>query len=154
MIRYAIEKHTVANVTKALAKNGGKHIYNILLSTDTDNGFFVAKGDAIELDLYKEAAATTFTGKVLPFKAANGNYYVEVIDPGDALFVCNPALIEEEYNRDFQKESNYFNAAGEIVRAYELAKGDILEISAEGFSGVLATGASVSGITGKKATIA
>lgn len=66
--------------------------------------------------------------------AANGNYYVEVVDPGDALFVYQVPMIEETYSNEFKKESNYTNAPTQVVRTYELAKGDIIEVSAEGFA--------------------
>lgn len=143
MINIAITQHTVAYPTKVLAREGGKHIYNIRLDlSDVDNGNFVAKGDFIELDLYKQAAATKFEGKVVA-QAVNGNYYVEVVDPGDALFVYNPAIIEEEYSTKFTAESNFYNGKGEVVRGYELAVGDIVEISADGFDAVPTVGADV-----------
>ena len=47
-------------------------------------------------------------------------------------------MIEETYNNTFKKESNYTNAPKQVVRTYELAVGDILEISAEGFDGAVA----------------
>lgn len=143
MINIAITQHAVAFPTKTLAAVGGKHIYNIRLDlSDADNGNFVAKGDFVELDLYKQAAATTFEGKVVA-QAVNGNYYVEVTDPGDALFVYNPAIIEEEYSSKFTAESNFYNGKGEVVRGYELAVGDIVEISDAGFDATPTVGATV-----------
>ena len=141
MIQMTIAKHAVAFPSKVLASNGGKHIYNIQLAEAADkfvdNGWFVAKNAFIELDLYSAKAPTTFDGKVVGV-AANGNYYVEVVTPGDALFVYQVPMIEETYNNNFKKESNYTNAPKQVVRTYELAVGDILEISAEGFDGVVA----------------
>ena len=141
MIQMNIAKHAVAFPSKVLASNGGKHIYNIQLAEAADkfvdNGWFVAKNAFIELDLYSAKAPTTFDGKVVGV-AANGNYYVEVVTPGDALFVYQVPMIEETYNNNFKKESNYTNAPKQVVRTYELAVGDILEISAEGFDGVVA----------------
>ena len=146
MIQLSIAKHTVAFPSKVLASNGGKHIYNIQLAEASgkyvDNGWFVGKGDFVELDLYKAKAPTTFEGKVVAV-ASNGNYYVEVVNPGDALFVYNVPMIEETYNNNFKKESNYTNAPTQVVRSYELAVGDIIEISAEGFAGVVAVNDSV-----------
>ena len=128
MIQVNIAKHAVAFPSKVLASKGGKHIYNIQLAEASDkyvdNGWFVGKGDFVELDLYKAAAPTTFDGKVVGI-AANGNYYVEVVDPGDALFVYQVPMIEETYNNTFKKESNYTNAPTQVVRSYELAVGDI-----------------------------
>ena len=141
MIQMTIAKHAVAFPSKTLASSGGKHIYNIQLaeaaSAYVDNGWFVGKGEFVELDLYKAAAPTSFEGKVVG-KAANGNFYVEVLTPGDALFVYQVPMIEETYNNNFKKESNYTNAPKQVVRTYELAVGDILEISAEGFDGAVA----------------
>ena len=151
-ISYKIAKHATAYPTKVLASNGGKHIYNIELNTDTDNGNFVAKGDLIELDLYDEAAVKTFAGKIV-LQAANGNWYVEVVNPGDALFVYQVPMIEEEWTNNFKKESNFYNKAGETVRAYELAVGDIVEVSAEAFSGTPAKDKAVS-VVSKKLKVA
>jgi len=141
MIQVNIAKHAVAFPSKVLASKGGKHIYNIQLAEASDkfvdNGWFVGKGDFVELDLYKAVAPTTFDGKVVGI-ASNGNYYVEVVDPGDALFVYQVPMIEETYNNTFKKESNYTNAPTQVVRSYELAVGDVVEISADGFSGDIA----------------
>lgn len=158
MVQISIAKHAVAFPSKVLARDGGKHIYNIQLAEASgkyvDNGWFVAKNAFIELDLYSAKAPTTFEGKVVAV-AANGNYYVEVVNPGDALFVYNVPMIEETYNNNFKKESNYTNAPTQVVRSYELAVGDIIEISAEGFAGVVAVNDSVelkaiTGITAAK----
>ena len=146
MIQVNIAKHAVAFPSKVLASKGGKHIYNIQLAEASDkfvdNGWFVGKGDFVELDLYKAKAPTTFEGKVVAV-AANGNYYVEVVNPGDALFVYQVPMIEETYNNNFKKESNYTNAPTQVVRSYELAVGDIVEISADGFDGAVAVNDSV-----------
>lgn len=152
MIRYNIEQHAVAFPSKLLAQNGGKHIYNIELATDTDNGNLVARGAFIDLDSYEEAAATTFEG-VIQKQAANGNWYVEVVNPGDALFVYMQAFIAEEWTNKFKKESNFFNAAGEMVRGYELAVGDVFEVSEAGFTGTPVAGAKVS-VADKKLVVA
>ena len=158
MIQMNIAKHAVAFPSKVLARDGGKHIYNIQLAEAADkfvdNGWFVGKGDFIELDLYKAAAPTSFEGTVVGV-AANGNFYVEVKSAENALFVYNVPMIEETYNNNFKKESNYTNAPTQVVRSYELAVGDIVEISAEGFAGVVAVNDSVelkaiTGITAAK----
>ena len=104
MVQFSIAKHAVAFPSKVLASNGGKHIYNIQLAEASgkfvDNGWFVGKGDFVELDLYKAAAPTSFEGTVVGV-AGNGNYYVEIVTPGDALFVYNVTMIEETYNNNF-----------------------------------------------------
>lgn len=133
-IKYEIEKHAVAFPSKLVAQQGGEHIYDIELKNDTDNGQLIAKGKFLDLDLYEEGAVTEFEGKVQK-QAANGNWYVEVTKPGDALFVYMQAFIAEDWTNSFKKESNYYNAKGETVRGYALHVGDVFEVSKEGFDG-------------------
>lgn len=152
MINYKIDEHAVAFPSKLVAQNGGEHIYNIELETDTDNGNLVAKGDFIELDLYKEAAVTSFAGKILD-KSVRGHWYVEVVTPGDALLVYSEPLIAEEWTNRFKDEKNFYNAAGETARCYALHAGDVFEVSEIGFTGTPAKGASVS-CTNKKLVVA
>lgn len=147
-IKYTIESHAWGAPAKVLAAEGGKHIYHVLLTDPCDNTNFIARDEWLSLDLYSEKAATTFSG-IVREKAANGNYYVEVVNPGDALFVYNVPIIEEDWTNSFKKESNFYNEAGDVVRAYELAVGDILEISEAGFVAAPTVGATVS-LSGKK----
>lgn len=151
-INYTIAQHATAYPSKLLATNGGKHIYNIYATSDTDNGNLVAKGAWREFDLYTEAAVTTFAGTIVD-KAANGNWYVEVTDPGDALLVYNTPLIAEEYSHRFTAESNFYNPSGSVLRAHELAVGDIFEVSADAFTGTPAKDATISTVTAKKLVI-
>ena len=141
MIQVNIAKHCVAFPSKVLARDGGKHIFNIQLAEAADkfvdNGWFVSKDKFIELDLYSAKAPTSFEGKVVGI-APNGNYYVEVKSAENALFVYQVPMIEETYNNTFKKESNYTNAPKQVVRSYELAVGDIVEISVDGFDGAVA----------------
>lgn len=141
-INYTIAQHAVAAPAKVLASQGGKHIYNVKLTSDVDNGNFVARGAWQSLDLYAQAAAAGMEG-IVREQAANGNYYVEITKPGTALFVYNVPMIAEEWTNKFKKESNFYNKSGEIVRAYELAEGDIVEISKEGFTAVPSVGDTV-----------
>lgn len=136
-------KHTVCGTSKLKATIAG-HIYNIRLEKDMDNGVLVAKGDYISPELYKaNLTVTGFEGVILD-KAANGNWYIEVKTPGDALLLCNPELIYEQYTTQMQHPSNYYNAAGDTVRGFELYVGDVFEVSAEGFaSGTPAKGGTV-----------
>lgn len=145
-----LTKHAVAGSSKLKATTAG-HIYNILIEEDLDNGSIVAKGDYVKAEVYKAKDSTGFSGKILD-KAANGNWYVEVVEPGDALLLLNVPLIYEEYTTALQHESNFYNANGDIVRAYELYAGDIFELSAEGFDGDPAKGSEVT-VDNKKVKI-
>jgi len=143
MINYKIDEHAVAFPSKLVAQNGGEHIYNIELETDTDNGNLIAKGDFIDIDLYTESTVSEFSGKIVK-KASNGNWYVEVVTPGDALFVYTQPFISEDWTNKFKAEKNFYNAAGETVRAYALHTGDIFEVSETGFTGTPKVGSDVS----------
>lgn len=153
MIKYVIEKHATAFPSKVLAHEGGAHIYNIQLDSDCDNGNFVGRGDWLGLDLYAEAEAPAVSA-IVRAQASNGNYYVEITDATDALFVYQVPMIAEEYSNKFKAESNFYNGAGEVVRAYALVKGDIVEVSKEAFTKEPTVGAEIAAITGKKLTIA
>lgn len=151
-IKYEIEKHAVAFPSKLLAQTYGAHILNVQLTDACDNGNLVGIGEFVDLDLYEEAAATTFEGKIQK-QAANGNWYVEVVNPGDSYFVYMQPFIAEEWTNKWKAESNFYNAAGDVVRAYQLCKHDVFEVSAEGFTGTPVAGASVS-VADKKLVVA
>ena len=144
-----VNKHAVSGVSKLLATNGGAHIYNVTLSTVADNGNIIGRGDMVSLDNYAEATPTTFKGKIV-WKASNGNWYVEVLEADNALLVYNVPINADEKKR----EQYFYNEVGDVARAHELVKGDIFELSAEGFSGSPTKGASITTITGKKLVIA
>lgn len=156
MISYSIEQHAEAYVSKVLATQGGAHIFNIQAKEDVDNGWFVGKGAWLSLDLYEEAAPTSASG-IVREQAANGNWYVEITASENAYFVYTVPLIEEEYNNNFKKLSNFYNAGpvmnsagtavldpGAVMRCYELKPGDIVEISADGFGATPTAGKEVS----------
>lgn len=130
MISYSIATFPTGFPTKVLARDGGKHIYNITLAEQTPNGVFCGKGAFAELDRYAEAAAGSVTGKIVG-KAANSNFYVEITacDEG-TLFISQVPMIEETWTKNFSKEENFVNANGSTVRAYQLAPGDIIELNA------------------------
>ena len=153
-IKFQIEKHAYCFPTKVLAGNGGAHILNIELTADADNGSIVSAGDYKSFDNYVEAAAPAeYSAKIVDV-AADGNFYVEVVEPADAILVCevinNPYT---NYDSRFKSEKNFYNAAGDVVRGYVLCKHDIYELSAEGFEGTPSVGATVT-ISGRKHVVA
>lgn len=148
MINYTIDQHATAFPSKVLSRDGGRHILNITLKADHDNGEFVGKGKWLELDRYEEDTPTSVEG-IVREQADNGEYYVEIVDAKNAYFVYQVPMIEETYNNNFKKESNFFNAKGETVRCYELAPLDIIAISEAGFNSKPTIGATVT-LTGNK----
>lgn len=133
-----LNKHAIAFPSKVLAGSMGAHIYNITLTTAADNGNVVGRGNWNSFDNYAEAAAPAgITGKIVD-KAANGNWYVEITavpSSGEALVVYNSPIIPYESPRELAELSNFYNAAGEVVKAYVCTVGDIWEVSDEGFTG-------------------
>ena len=149
MIDIKISKHHVCFPSKLLAGNGGAHIYNIVLDADTDNGTVVARGAYQSFDQYKEATApTAYEGKILE-QAADGNWYVEVVVPADAILIYEVPVIAETYDERFTDIANFYNKKGDVVRGYALTKGDVYELSADAFTGTPAAGKKVT-ITGQK----
>lgn len=152
-ILYAIEKHPVCNPSNILAAEYGAHMFSVQLDSNTHNGALIKIGEWLSLDLFAEDTATTFTGKIVE-KMGNGNYLVMVEDPGDAALVYQVPIGAEEWTNNWKKESNLYNLAGDRVRCYELKKWDRFELSEDGFEGKPVVGATISGVTKKKPTIA
>ena len=153
-IKLNIEKHAYCFPTKLLAGNGGEHILNIELTADADNGSIVAIGNYKSFDNYVEATAPAdYEAKIVDV-AADGNFYVEVVEPADAVLICEVVMIaEQNYDSRFKDPKNFYNAAGDVVRGYCLHKHDIYELSAEGFTGTPEVGKTVT-ITGRKHVVA
>jgi hypothetical protein len=152
MIDYAITAtHNEAFPSKLLAANGGGHIFDIQLTANHDNGVIVGRGDYVKLGTYKEAAApVSFAGKIVE-QAANGNWYVEVVTPAEALWILMPEISPYGLTQ-LENPKCWYNASGDTVKGYSLVKGDVFELSAEGFSTTPTTssiGKSVSFSTGK-----
>lgn len=153
-IRFEIEKHAYCFPTKVLAGNGGEHILNIELTNDADNGSIVSVGDYVSFDNYMEAEApAAYEGKIIDV-AADGNFYVEVVEPADAVLVYEvPVIAEQNYDSRFKAIKNFYNVKGDVVRGYVLHKHDIYELSEEGFDGTPEVGKSVT-ISGRKHVVA
>ena len=156
-VKYALTQFPVAFPSKVIAREGGAHMYSLQHTDDLWNGAVVAKGDYVSLDLYKAADATEIKAKVVG-QAANGNYYVEITEDmpaSKALIVYNPAVIEEEYNKTFQKESNFYIPKEMEARAYSVREGDIWELSEDAFDQKPTVGTStISTVSGKKWVVA
>ena len=146
--------HAYCFPTKVLAGVGGNHILNIELTADADNGTIVSAGEYKSFDNYVEATAPTdYEAKIVDI-AADGNFYVEVVNPADAILICE--VIDNPYtNYDSRFKSNklFYNKTGDVVRGYCLVKHDIYELSAEGFEGTPEVGKTVT-ITGRKHVVA
>lgn len=112
-----VPEHVVAESSRLTATGAG-HIYDLEMIKDTDNGSIVAIGEHVEGQLFKAKAY-----------AAGEKPYL----------VLTPPLA---YNgrRGWTDEKYFYNAKGEVARAYELYVGDIYTVSANAFTGTPAVG--------------
>ena len=148
-------KHATCFPSKVAASAGSPHIYNITLTTAADNGNIIGRGGYKHLDNYAEAACPNGFTAVIREQASNGNWRVEVTavpSGGEALLVYNSPIIPCESPRELADESNFYNAAGEVVKAYTLILGDMFEVSAEAFTGTPAKGKSLT-VASKKLVV-
>ena len=108
------KKHGVAESTLMLATDAGGHFYNGVSDEDIDNGSVVVIDieNYVEQDVFKVAAPST-TNKV--------------------CLVLTAPKIYEEYTKRMQEECFFYNAAGEIMRVYEIYDTDRFTLSAEAF---------------------
>ena len=104
--------HVVAESSRLKATISG-HIYDLKMTEDTDNGTIVAVGAHVEGQVFK---AKTYAAGDTPY------------------LVLTPPLA---YNgkKAWSDEKYFYNAKGEIARAYELHKDDIFTVSADAFTG-------------------
>lgn len=150
MIDVRTNKHIVAFPTKVAAASGSPHQYNVKLDADRDNGTLLVRSAAWDsFDCYAEntSATITFAG-LIQNQAANGNWYIEVTAATTALFVYN-SPVSEYGEKIFQDEDLFYNKAGDVVRAYALSVGDIIEVSALAFNGTPAKNTAVTYVAGK-----
>ena len=112
--------HAVCESSRLKATKTG-HIYDLKCHKDLDNGAIVGVGAHVE-------------GQVFNSK-----------DYADGDIACLVLTVPFAYNGNKYKseEKFFYNAAGEIARAYELHVGDIYTISEAGLTGSPAVGAHV-----------
>ena len=136
-----VTKHNVAFPSK-IRSGGDGHTLNMFVAADTDNGVVGSVGAWKDFDRYTFTAGnTSFQGKL--HAAANGNWYVELLEDTDAIWIYDAVVIPEDYNREFSKESNFYNESGKTVKGYSLHKGDILELATACFDGTPAKNSAV-----------
>ena len=142
-IKFNIEKHAIMFPSKILAGHAGEHNLNLRLTADRDNGVVRGVGDWVGFDEYEEANAPAGFSGVIREQAPDGNWYVEVVNPADAVVIYTPEVIAETYDERFKDMANFYNPEGKTVHAYVLHKRDIFELSDLGFVGTPAEGKSV-----------
>ena len=104
--------HVVAESSRLKATTAG-HIYDLKMIEDTDNGTIVAVGAHVEGQVFK---AKTYAA-------------------GDAPYLVLTPPLAYNGKKAWSDEKYFYNANGEIARAYELHKDDIFTVSADAFTG-------------------
>ena len=110
-------EHVVAESSRLKATTGG-HIYDLEMIEDTDNGTIVAVGAHVEGQLFKakEYAA------------------------GDKPYIIITPPLAYNGKKAWSAEKYFYNAEGEVARAYELYVDDIYTVSEDAFDGEPAVG--------------
>lgn len=127
--------HTVAWSSDLLGTEYGEHIFNIKLENDHDNGVVLGLGDFVEYNYFSEAKATGFEGKLLMQEAVPGMWQVFVNKAADGdVLILNVPETKYEFESEAMAERQFYNAAGDIARAYQLRFGDRFSLSKEGFT--------------------
>lgn len=104
-------KHGVAESTLLKATKVGHH-YNLVADVDIDNGSVAKIGKYTKSDLFK----------------------ADIPAVGDKIvLILTAPKIYSEYTTKMQEESNFYNGAGDAMRAYEIQDTDRFTLSAEAF---------------------
>ena len=109
--------HVVAESSRLKATGAG-HIYDLEMIADTDNGTIVALGAHVEGQLYKAKAFAT----------------------GDKPYLVLTPPLAYNGKKAWSDEKYFYNAKGEVARAYELYVDDMYTLSADAFTGTPAVG--------------
>jgi len=148
-IRYG--SHVVSFPNKVLSMMGGGHVYNIVLSADTDQGTLSSRGDYISFDQYEDGDVTANAVEgIIREHMADGTWLVEFtkLPATEVLYLYN-APVSEYPERDLQKESLFYNLAGERIQGATLRIGDMATYSDLAFTGTPAAGKTVKYAAGK-----
>lgn len=116
-------KHAVAESSLLKATKVG-HMYSLKCHKDLDNGSIVSVGDWAEAQVF------------------NSKDYVEGEHP---VLILTPPIGYNSDRRTYQDECYFYNAQGEVARAYELYDGDIFTVSEDMFAGDPAVGKFING---------
>lgn len=109
--------HIIAESTNILSTHfGGGHIFSIKITEDMDNGLIVAR------DVYD---SNEYEDEVWTMKA-----YAAGDEP---LLLLNPPVVPFTALKTYADEDRFYNAAGDIVRAYTLRIGDRFALSEAAF---------------------
>ena len=112
-----VPKHVIAESTNLRATYDGAHIFNVKASAPIDNGKLVD----LEAAEYEK------------------NEYYTMVEPTASSrvgLILSVPIGPDETPRIATLESNFYNGEGEIMRVYDLVRGDRFTISENGITGV------------------
>lgn len=127
------------------------HVYNLVLTANTDNGTLASRGNYVSFDQYEQAAVTANAVEgVIRELMADGTWLVEVtkLPATEVLYVYN-SPVSEYSEREFQDESLMYNKAGEVAQGATLVLGDMFTLSDVAFTGTPKAGKTVKYAAGK-----
>lgn len=127
------------------------HVYNLVLTANTDNGTLASRGDYVSFDQYEQAAVTANAVEgVIRELMADGTWLVEVtkLPATEVLYVYN-SPVSEYSEKEFQDESLMYNKAGEVAQGATLVLGDMFTLSDVAFTGTPVAGKTVKYAAGK-----
>lgn len=107
-------KHGIAESTLLGATMAHMHFYNMVSDVDLDNGSV----SVLDVENYKEDDVFM---TAVPAKEDK------------IVLLLNPVKIYEDTYTEQQNEEYFFNAAGELIRAYEIYETDRFSLSVEAF---------------------
>ena len=113
--------YTVVETSKLAAVRGGGHIWSLISDTDVENGHVGFVGDLDSdtpgLETHEFVAPTS-----------------DLINAQRPVLVANPEWNYDESSKVNQAMYNYINKADVPFRAYDLARGDVYAVTAEGIN--------------------
>lgn len=127
------------------------HVYNIILTSNTDNGELCSRGDYQSFDQYEQDVVTANAVEgVIRELMADGTYLVEItkLPATEVLYVYN-SPVSEYPEKEFQDESLLYNKAGEVAQGATLVIGDLFTLSDAAFTGNPVVGKAVKYAAGK-----
>lgn len=142
MAQDLINKHWVAEVSRASSVYGTGHILSGEMDKARDNGEIVTVGDYVEGEYYAVSAfAGTLNAKVIEIVYNSNQTMVrfELQEDCEGYFICNPETMANDFLKIYQERYNYFNEAGSRARMYPMYKHDVFSVSVDAFDEAVPT---------------
>lgn len=147
-------KHIVSFPNRVASMMGQYgHVFNIVLTADTDQGTLASLGDYVSFDQYEQGTVTANAVEgVIRELMADGTWLVEItkLPATPVLYIYNSA-VSEYTEREFKDESLFYNKAGEVAQGAMLIVTDAFTLSDAAFTGTPEVGKTVKYTAGKYA---